>query len=303
LASTLQLTLGGLDLRVAAEEALLPPEGDAYRAFVAEVAAGEAPPPGAARVSIHVTDAPRTAGRVLFESDAAWTILQDDTRRTLVDWDAAGPVLSVHFEPGSFDVRAECSPRWRAAGPTSALRCPIRYPVDQVLAMYLLGREGLIVHAAGAIVRGRAVVLPGVSGAGKTTFTALARGRAGWEPLSDDRVIVRVPDGASGATAHGTPWPGEGRVAENRSAPLERLVFLAQGDVNAVTPLSPGAAARRLLPAASVPWFDADHLGAALDACDRLVGRVPASLLTFRPNGGAVDLVESLLRGEHGAGA
>jgi hypothetical protein len=303
LAPTLRLSLGGLDLRVAAEEVLLPPEGDAYRAFVSEATAGDEPARGWVRVSLRVAGAPRAQGRVLFESDAAWTILQDDARRTLVDRDAAGPVLTVHFEPGSSDVRVECSPRWRVGGPASALRCPIRYPVDQVLAMYLLGREGLVVHAAGAIVRGRAVVLPGVSGAGKTTFTALVRGRAGWEPLSDDRVIVRVPDGASGATAYGTPWPGEGRVAENRCAPLERLVFLAQGDVNAVTPLSPGAAARRLLPAASVPWFDADHVGAALEACDRLVGRVPASLLTFRLDGGAVDLVESLLRGEHGAGA
>jgi hypothetical protein len=160
--------------------------------------------------------------------------------------------------------------------------------------MYLLGRQGLLLHAAGMLVRGRAVVLPGVSGAGKTTFAGLAAGRAGWEALSDDRVLVRVPDDADGAVAHGTPWPGEGRVAANRSGPLGRLVFLSQGGTNTVQPLTPAQAAARLLVTTSVPWYDPDHLDRTLEACDRLVRRVPATLLTFRPDQEAVDLVERL---------
>jgi hypothetical protein len=164
--------------------------------------------------------------------------------------------------------------------------------------MYLLGPRGLVVHAAGMIVHGRAVVLPGVSGAGKTTFAGLAAGRAGWEGLSDDRIIVRVPDGVTSVFAHGTPWPGEGRIASSRSGPLARLLFLDQGTTDAVRPLSPAEAASRLAATVSIPWFDAEYLGGTLDACERLVGRVPAALLTFRPSVGAVALVERVLQDE-----
>jgi hypothetical protein len=292
--SSLRFLLGGLDLAVSADEEVLPPEGDAYRPFVsdAERAAG----PETVQVRVLVTGAPRAEGRVIFESEAHWSMLRgEDGRRSLVDRDASGPVLAVHFDPASTDVLVECSPAWRVEGPPPAVRCPVRYPVDQILAMYLLGRRGLVVHAAGFRVRGRAVVLPGVSGAGKTTFARLARGREDWKALSDDRIIVGVPDGVRGAVAHGTPWPGEGRVASNDSGPLERLAFLVQGSANAWEPLSPAQAATRLLATTSVPWYDPDHLGLTLDACDRLVDRVPAGLLTFRPDDGAPSLVERLL--------
>ena len=197
-----------------------------------------------------MTQAPHAEGRVIFESDATWSILEDGGRRTLVDRDASGPILAVPLDPGSKEVRVECSPAWVVHGRRPAIRCPVRYPVDQILAMYGLGRRGLIVHAAGVRVRGRAIVLPGVSGAGKTTFCRLSRDREGWDGLSDDRVIIRVPDGTRGAVAHGTPWPGEGRIASTRSGPLEGLMFLAQGRANAVEPLSPAQAVKRLFAAA-----------------------------------------------------
>jgi hypothetical protein len=146
------------------------------------------------------------------------------------------------------------------------------------------------------VVNGRGVVLAGVSGAGKTTFSRLAAGRPGWEPLSDDRVIVRLPDGTREARAHGTPWPGDGRIAANESAPLERLVFLSQADRTEVRFLAPREAAARLMAMASIPWYDAERLGASLEACERLLERVPAALLAFRPDPGAVDAVEGLLQ-------
>src|SRR5262249_30711126 len=152
-----------------------------------------------------------------------------------------------------------------------------------------------LLHAAGMVVNGRAVVLAGVSGAGKTTFARLAAGRPGWEPLSDDRVIVRLPDGTREAPAHRTPWPGEGRFAANEGAPLARLVFLTQAESNAVRALSAREAAARLVATASIPWYDAERLGASLEACERLLERVPAALLAFRPDARAVDAVEALL--------
>jgi len=275
------------------EEAVLPPEGDAYRAFWSSRAAASGP--GTIRVSLAMVAAPSESGRVIFESQAHWSIRAQSGSRIFVDRDASGPVLAVRFEPGARDVSAECSPVWRVDSPTRAIRCPLRYPVDQILAMYLLGARGLVLHAAGMIVRGRAVVLAGVSGAGKTTLCRLAAGRPGWEALSDDRIIVRLPDGTREACAHGTPWPGEGRIAVNRSAPLARVIFLARGDKNDARSLPAREAAARLVPTASIPWYDEDRVGGSLEACERLLDRVPAALLAFRPDEGALEAVEGLL--------
>lgn len=291
--SSPSLSLGGLEFAVLSEEEVLPPEDDAYRAFWNR-GAGPAGPE-AIQISLSISDAPTASGRVIFESQAHWSMQAEGRTRTFVDRGPSGPVLAVRFQPGAPEVRVECSPAWRVEGPTRAMRCPLRYPVDQILAMYLLGARGLLLHAAGMVVNGRAVVLAGVSGAGKTTFARLTAGRPGWEPLSDDRVIVRLPDGTREARAHGTPWPGEGRIAANESAPLACLVFLSQAERNDARVLPARDAAARLVATASIPWYDAERLGASLEACDRLLERVPAALLAFRPDAGAVEAVERLL--------
>jgi hypothetical protein len=240
-----------------------------------------------------VVAAPQGDGHLLFESEATWKILADGPRRVIVDHAPVGLYSAVHLQPGSNTVLVECSPALVSA--SGALVCPVRYPLDQLLAMYLLGERGLLLHAAGMRVGGRAVVLPGVSGAGKSTFSRLAAGRPGWEPLSDDRVLVALPDRSDGATAHGTPWPGEGRIAANLAGPLAGVVFLTKGSANEIRPLTTAAAMPRLLATASLPWFDRDYLPAGLAACERLLSRVPAAELTFRPDDGAVEAVERLL--------
>src|SRR5262249_29437961 len=292
--TTASLSLGGLEFAVVSDEEVLPPEDAAYRAFW-NPQPGPASP-DAIRVSISVSDAPFATGRTIFESHAHWSIQAEGRARTFVDRDASGPVLAVRFEPGAPEVSVECTPAWRTNGSTPAMRCPVRYPVDQILSMYLLGTCGILLHAAGVVVNGQGVVLAGVSGAGKTTFSRLAAGRPGWEFLSDDRVIVRLPDGTNEARAHGTPWPGEGRIAANESAPLARLVFLSHADSNAVRMLPAREAAARLMAMASIPWYDAERVGDGLEACDRLLERVPAALLEFRPDAGAVEAVERLLQ-------
>jgi hypothetical protein len=273
-----------------------------YRSFVHSELPARAPA-DAVSVRFSVIPSPSSDGRTIFSSSASWTILAEDGRRAFLFRQPDGePLYVARFRPGEPEVSVLCSSRLvEPRAHTAVLHSPFRYPLDQVVSMYLLNERGLTVHAAGALVGGKGIVLAGVSGAGKTTISRLGAGRPGWEPLSDDRVIVRLDnDGASGATVYGTPWAGEGAVAENRSSPLEWLVFLAQGRRNFVERLEPGQALTRLLKTASVPWFDQEYLAGALDACGRLVREVPAAQLTFLPDDGAVDAIEALLDGSPG---
>jgi len=249
------------------------------------------------RVRFAVSPRPAFEGRTILESEANWTILARDGERAVVfrhpsetepDWVAS-------FRPGSAEVSVVCAPRLLAtAGEAPALRSShFSYPLDQLLAMYLLGDRGLVLHAAGAVIGGRGVAFAGVSGAGKSTFTALAAGRPGWEPVSDDRVIVRVQEAAP--TLWGTPWSGEGQVAAHRSAEMAWLLFLEQGATHEIRRLTPGEALPRLFRTASLPWYDAEYLDSGLAACGRIVETIPCGVLTFRPDAGAIDELERLL--------
>ena len=130
-----------------------------------------------------------------------------------------------------------------------------------------------------ALVDGRGMAFPGVSGAGKSTFTGLAAGRPGWAPLSDDRIILRVGERRTDGVRHAVAGRGADRGESTRCArgsPLPR-----EGPAHEVRPITPGRPCRGSS-AASMPWFDADHLPDALAAC----GRSPVrSRRRFSPSG------------------
>jgi hypothetical protein len=296
-AREVRLSLGGFEFRLSAEGVPLVHEaGAAYRSFLS---LSPSAPPGTHTVQVAFALSPRPSfeGRTILESTATWSILARDGERAVVFRfpSETEPAWVARFHPGSSDVSIDCSPRLlEAVGRTTALPSgQFSYPLDQILTMYLLGDRGLILHAAGAIVGGRGVAFAGVSGAGKSTLTSLAAERAGWEPLSDDRVIVRT----GGATPRlwGTPWSGEGRVAEHLCAEMAWLLFLEQGAIQEIRALTPAQALPRLFQTASLPWFDAEHLPTALTACESLVRTIPCAVLTFRPEIGAIEAVERLL--------
>ena len=171
---------------------------------------------------------------------------------------------------------------------------PLLHPVDRVLGMGVLAhRRGFIVHACGWAGNGKSLLFPGVSGAGKTTlcrqFMVAGEGRV----LSDDRVILREHSG--GFRAHGTPWPGDARQARNESEPLAALCFIEKSPDHRLTPIRPAEALRRLLEAASVPWYAPGLRDRVLPLIERLIETVPSWRLGFCPDPGVVDTVRSLV--------
>jgi len=223
----------------------------------------------------------------------------------------------VHLDERVFRVNANTATGDESPVPADAVFLdPVRYPLDQLLLMnHLASRGGVIVHAAGAVIDGRGLVFPGVSGAGKSSLCRVLL-EAGWGDslLSDDRIILRsAANGDSGdgsrtggaravaaATAPGsverfdawgTPWPGDAGIARNACAPLAALLFLVQADADEVVPLAPGAAMRRLMPVASCPWYDGERAGLVLDTCARIIEATPCYDLRFRLDGGVAELL------------
>jgi hypothetical protein len=169
---------------------------------------------------------------------------------------------------------------------------PIRYPLDQILMMYVLARgRGIILHGCGVEFHGKGLLFLGKSGAGKSTLARLLTGRGGCRLLSDDRIIVRGGVGG-GFRMFGTPWPGEANVAENSSVAVDALFFLSHAAGNEIKPLGTSEAAARLLQVASIPRHDAEVFPDAVSFCDRLLRTTPAHELRFAPSNAVVAVIK-----------
>lgn len=178
-----------------------------------------------------------------------------------------------------------------------SIRDPFTYPLDQVLVVYALARVGgVLLHAAGLCGGGRGLICPGRSRAGKSTVSRLWLQHGG-ACLSDDRIIVRSRAGEGGEwTAFGTPWPGELGIARQASVEAGGLVFLQNAGDNRTTRLSPQATFEKLLPVASLLWYDPDMLQKGLSACEALSAKLPGYAFGFTRDEQAVKSLHELCR-------
>jgi hypothetical protein len=171
---------------------------------------------------------------------------------------------------------------------------PILYRLDQLLLMCILAsRQGAIFHGAGAVLGGKGYLFAGRSGSGKSTLSRQFVARPdlkGVNLLSDDRVVIRKV--GMEFTVFGTPWAGDAQIALNAHAPAAAILFLNHGVENRVVPVSPREAFEKLLPVASVPWYDREKVGEVTSFCDVLTQNVPAYDLCFVPTPGAADFVK-----------
>jgi len=225
------------------------------------------------------------AGEALFELDidlAPETVISstDDVR---VLWASGQWVM----ERGDF--RAEWDP---SAGRGRIRQTANPYAIDSVLRILhtlVLAREGgFLVHAASVVHHGRAFLLAGRSGAGKTTIARLAPPDA--VLLTDEISYVRWHQGQY--HAFGTPFAGEmARPGENLHAPLDAVYLLAKGQRNMIEPIGLADACRALL--RNILFFARDAALAHLvfqAACDFLCRR-PVRRLTFVPDSRVWELI------------
>ncbi len=161
---------------------------------------------------------------------------------------------------------------------------PWSYPMDRLLSSYFLAeREGMMMHAAGVDIDGKGYIFPGKSGKGKSTLSRQFLLEEGPVVLNDERVAVRKING--GFKAFGTPWPGDAEIAVNRGLPLSGMFFIHHGTHNRIRKIELGEALKRLLPLATIPWYDPEMMTKTLLLCEDLVSRVPSYDLHFTPDG------------------
>jgi hypothetical protein len=154
--------------------------------------------------------------------------------------------------------------------------------IAAALAVRLPSRPGALLLAAGIVVDGRAFLLVGQEGSGKSTFANAAH-RGGARVISDDTVLVdRGDDGlvllGSPVRAHEATNPGPGRW------PVAAVLHARRGDEARLDPV--GRLAVETLLAANLPFLVSGWgRDARLDALvPFLAGATSYRVLTFSPD-------------------
>jgi len=291
------LSIGGIEIQISAPGATrLRVSNLLYRPFLRRFRGGAC----ATRISVRVICAPRPPRQdleKLFDTQDSWSLY----RAGKSYWLDLAPALSektlwsARFDHGARRVDLYCLPGAECIHGQRVVSLPLVYPLDQLLLMYFLARrKGILTHAAGVALGGKAFIFPGVSGAGKSTFSGLLVEARRGRMLSDERIIVREVDGVM--RAFGTPWAGTAGIARAGSAPLAGILFLKHGKSNRIERLDAAAAADRLLPVASIPWYDPDTAAPIIAFAKRLMARVPAYEMSFTPDGSAIDFFQDFIR-------
>lgn len=153
-----------------------------------------------------------------------------------------GPGLSYQRGDLRFEMPAS---RDAARATVDGSQGALEAAVELCLQGALLPRGGVVVHGmAGVDEHGRGWLVPGRSGAGKST---IAR-EAGWtRVLADEAVVLRR--GPAGFELHGTPFWSEGRTLpfDTGSAPLRFLARPVKDTSARTEPLDTARAAAWLL--------------------------------------------------------
>jgi len=287
--SALNLEIAGISISICGADESIdvnPPTDRAYQAFII----AKAPPQPAILVTVY----PHPANKLdqlekvrLFDGGGVWSLFSTESGYLLTHnpFEKRPPLWSFATDKEFTKIDAYCHPSIGTPhGKRLSIPCPVTYPLDQIILLHHLAlKGGLIVHSTGLAHADQGVLMAGRSGAGKSSVARLLAPGRTYSVISDDRMVVKKVNG--GYHAFGTPWPGEAKIALNRSFPLGPIFFLTQAATNRARRLSQADALKRLLPVASIPWYDDQVLPQVLDFCGDIVKHTTNFDLQFTLDG------------------
>lgn len=161
------------------------------------------------------------------------------------------------------------------------------------LERQLLRQDTLILHCAALDVAGRALLLSGPSGIGKSTHAGLWENYADAKQVNGDRILLKKA--SRSWLAMGCPICGSSGICENRTLPVSALVFLAQSPTNQGQRLAPAKAMRQCISQITANRWDADALSHVWDLAEELVQDIPVFSYSCNMEKSAIRTLQELL--------
>jgi hypothetical protein len=274
-------TIGNITISVEGEfqpDALeIPP---AYRPFIEKGKKG-------ITLRLHAKAPVLTVGEKIFESPPIWSLYRHNGASILRIFEhlpGNGRTLVLTRNAENTDLYFD--------DPHGPFSTPFYGPTMELLMVhYLAAGRGIIVHGCGIKHNGRGLLFVGESGAGKTTMAGIWSRKSGVEILSDDRTIVRKQ--GDHFVMYGTPWHGEGKFGSPSSAKLDQIFFTKHGSKNIIEDRNDAFSVTQFLKCSFPPLWDAEAMKYAMELFSDLVAAVPCRELSFKPDRGVIEFVNS----------
>lgn len=166
-----------------------------------------------------------------------------------------------------------------------------------------LAAEHLIVQAGGVVFHcsyiehnGKAILFTAPSETGKSTQADLWNRHRGADIVNGDRAAIRNVDGK--IYACGIPFAGSSKYCQNRTLPLEAIVYLAQAPVTTIKRIKGYQAFSKIWEGISVNTWDNDDMEKVSTLVKDIVENIPVFHLACTPDESAVIALEKALEGE-----
>lgn len=156
--------------------------------------------------------------------------------------------------------------------------------------------QGFILHCSYIERNGKAILFTAPSETGKSTQADLWNQLRGAEIINGDRAAVRIVDGQ--ILAEGIPFAGSSQYCENRSMPIEAIVYLGQAPTTSICRLQGYPAFSKIWEGVSVNSWDRKDVEMVSDAVQEVVKRIPIFHLTCTPDESAIIALEEALKKE-----
>ena len=161
---------------------------------------------------------------------------------------------------------------------------------------YLLAvNNRVVLHSSYIIYEGKGIVFTAPSGTGKSTQADLwKQNRTHVEIVNGDRSVLSCEEHIP--VVHGIPFCGSSGISLNRAVPLRAIVVLRQGKENVICRLHGAEALKMIYSECCVSPWDKKCMENILQLLIAITVETPVYLLSCRPDGSAVELLDKTLK-------
>lgn len=165
---------------------------------------------------------------------------------------------------------------------------------SMMLEHLLVQNHGFVFHCSYIHWNGKAILFTAPSETGKSTQADLWNKYRGAEIINGDRAAVRIVDGT--IMAEGIPFSGSSNYCENRSLPIQAIVYLGQAPVTTIRKLRGYEAFSRIWEGISVNTWDREDMEKVTDIVMQVAQTIPIYHMPCTPDEAAVTVLEQELR-------
>ena len=170
-----------------------------------------------------------------------------------------------------------------------------RTVLNAIAPEHLVARNhGFLFHCAYIDNGGKAILFTAPSGTGKSTQAALWAEHRGAEIVNGDRAAVRLAEGV--LLAEGIPFAGSSSYCNNKSLPIQAIVYLGQAPKTTIRKLRGYEAFSKIWEGVSVDTWDKTDMESASAVVQQAAAILPVYHLTCTPDESAVSALEEALR-------